>query len=75
LGSAEKERSMSGAKPPPAQPEDDDLAYQREVERLNALLDEGAEDLERNGPVSPEELRRVLVELFEEVSGDGGAPP
>jgi hypothetical protein len=44
--------------------------YQRQLEELVRSLDEAAEDLERNGPVSAEELRRGLLEVFAELSGE-----
>lgn len=48
----------------------EDIEYQRELDDLSASLNEAAADLERNGPVSKEELLRSLREMLPETDGD-----
>ena len=52
--------SDSEAKPLPAE---------RQARDLAALLDAAADDLERNGPVPPAEVRRTLLALYAELEG------
>jgi hypothetical protein len=50
---------------------------ERQAGELAALIDAAADDLDRNGPVSPDELRRRLEALEVEWAGEGmdGAVP
>ena len=65
---------MSDRPPGTIQSEEDEREYQRRLEELVRSLDEASEDLDRNGPVPAEELRRGLLELFTELSGDVEPP-
>jgi hypothetical protein len=50
----------------------DVLTAERQARELAARLDEAAEDLQRNGPVLPAELRRRLERLELEWAGESG---
>jgi hypothetical protein len=50
----------------------DPLTAERQARALAALLDEAAQDLERNGAVPPAELRRRLEQLELEWAGETG---
>lgn len=60
-------------------PDDRHTAEPTEAERqaraLAALIDAAGDDLERNGPVSPAELRRRLEALEAEWAGAGADKP
>ena len=46
---------------------------ERQMAELAASLDAAAEDLERNGPVSSAEVRRVLLALYAELDAEATA--
>jgi hypothetical protein len=50
-------------------------AVAAEVDALAALLDAAAEDLDRNGPVSPADLRDALAALDAEWGASPGDDP
>ena len=56
---------------PDDRPTSDWTEAERQAQELAALIDEAGDDLARNGPVSPEELRRRLEALEAEWAGEG----
>lgn len=48
----------------------DEAPDQARLRELAASIDEAADDLDANGPVSPDELRRELLALEAEWAGD-----
>ena len=58
---------MSAPEPKPTPAE-----AKRQMRELVASLDAAADDLERNGPVPPAEVRRTLDALFAELAAELG---
>jgi hypothetical protein len=56
---------------PDDRPTSDWTEAERQAQELAALIDAAGDDLARNGPVSPEELRRRLEALEAEWAGEG----
>ena len=56
---------------PDDRPTSDWTEAERQAQELGALIDAAGDDLARNGPVSPEELRRRLEALEAEWAGEG----
>jgi hypothetical protein len=56
---------------PDDRPASDWTEAERQAQELAALIDAAGDDLARNGPVSPEELRRRLEALEAEWAGEG----
>lgn len=50
-------------------PETKLLPAEQQARDLATLLDAAADDLERNGPVPPAEVRRTLLALYAELEG------
>lgn len=50
-------------------PETKPIPAVQQARDLAALLDTAADDLERNGPVPPAEVRRTLLALYAELEG------
>jgi len=51
-------------------PETKTSSAEQQAHELAASLNAAAEDLERNGPVPPTEVRRALLDLYAELGGD-----
>lgn len=58
---------------PDDRPTSDWTEAERQARELAALIDAATDDLERNGSVSPDELRRHLEALEAELAGKIGA--
>jgi len=56
---------------PDDRPTSDWTEAERQAQEVAALIDAAADDLDRNGPVSPDELRRCLEALEAEWAGEG----
>jgi hypothetical protein len=56
---------------PDDRPTADRTEAERQAQELAALIDAAADDLEHNGPVPPDELRRRLEALEAEWAGEG----
>jgi hypothetical protein len=56
---------------PNDRPTSDWTEAERQAQELGALIDAAGDDLARNCPVSPEELRRRLEALEAEWAGEG----
>lgn len=56
---------------PDDRPASDWTEAERQARDLAALIDAAADDLERNGPVSPDKLRQRLEALEAEWAGEG----
>ena len=54
-------------------PERKPVLAERQAAELAASLDAAAENLERNGPVSPAEVRRALLALYAELDAEATA--
>jgi hypothetical protein len=56
---------------PGDRPTSDWTEAERQAQELAALIDAAGDDLEHNGPVSPDELRRRLEALESEWAAEG----
>lgn len=46
---------------------------EQQARELEAVLNAAADDLERNGPVPSDEVRRILLALYAELAGERAA--
>jgi hypothetical protein len=56
---------------PDDRPTSDRTEAERQAQELAALIDAAGDDLQHNGPVPPDELRRRLEALEAEWAGEG----